>query len=382
MEQFCNVLLNQKDVAAQELLNAIISEESAQLPLEISADERLQILTRKTQGKLLQLSSSLLIKLGPSVKTILTQKNALEHEDELVKIDVPKLDPLQKANIYSRMFFAIVNNDETTSLSCINKRLLGNLTEKEMFMILLYVFITCKRVRNDDIFSLYISGISSVGKSKVIESVILQSCHNFCTSYDRDSGVGRFNTGNKNVLFLHDISVKSLLTADCEKIKALCRAETVSAKTFGSVTMVEPMFVLATSNERLQVHTIAGNSKSWPLKLPSEANLLKKNASQNLVPIQSRFLELYIRKKPIQSEEDLKNSDCFTKRDAILGLYKPVLNIMKKYGPKDFHSVYLYTYTIHSLHKHVGLFENFFNENLSSEIQNVCVKFACPINEK
>ena len=375
MENYCNILLTQRDLASAELLNSIIQEATSQLPSDISADERLDMLTRKTNEALMQLSTSLLLKLGPSVKTILSHQNSIGIDQELVSIKVPLLPIQEKTTIYHRMFFNIVDNVECTSFACVNRNLLGQLSEKEMFILLLFIFINCKRVKYDDLLSLFITGLSSTGKSKIFEQVILKSCHNFVTSSSTDSGVGRFNSSGKNILFLHDISIKSLLGADVEKIKCLCRAELVSAKTFGGVALVHPMFVFATSNERLLDHTIMKSPTSWPLKLPSQAKLMSKKSAPNLLALQNRFLELHIRKKPQQLANDLKHSDGFEKREAILALYKPVLDIMTKYKPDDFHSVHLYTYVLNALGKQCEFYKSIYQENLLPHINTLFQRY-------
>lgn len=151
MENYCNILLTQRDLASAELLNSIIQEATSQLPSDISADERLDMLTRKTNEALMQLSTSLLLKLGPSVKTILSHQNSIGIDQELVSIKVPLLPIQEKTTIYHRMFFNIVDNVECTSFACVNRNLLGQLSEKEMFILLLFIFINCKRVKYDDL---------------------------------------------------------------------------------------------------------------------------------------------------------------------------------------------------------------------------------------
>lgn len=359
VDNICNILLTKRDIASEQLLNIIIREENSTLAQNLSIDERNEILTKKTQQRLLNLSSALLLKLGPSIKSILEQKTALENDSQLVTIVPPLKNPIQQAEIYKRMFLNVLNDVEATSFSCVNKLLLGNICERDLFILNLFTFLTCKRIRGDNVLQIYISGISSSGKSQIFESVIFPLAHNLVTANTSD-GCGRFDTNGKSILFMHDSSIAALLSKDCDKIKAICRGETVTAKKHSTTITLEPLFVFVTSNERLLNHQIVNSKTNWPIKLISDANILHKNKLHHLLPIQNRFLEMHIRKLPHQKEYDLRNSDNFTKQDFILGLYPIVIEIMKKYRTEDFYTPYLYMYVIGGLLKHVDLYASFY----------------------
>lgn len=372
-------ILSKKDLATESLLNCIIQEETEALSKNLSADERQNALIKKTQERLLEISTQLFIKLAPSVKTLFSEAN--QFNSDLVCINIPAMDSKQKALLYLRMFNAIVDCPLTTSFNVINKRHLGNLSAKDLFILTFYAIVHCKRVKYDSLLQLYISGISSCGKSSIFESVILQNCHNFVTSYgSRSSGVGRFNTNNRSILFLHDISIRSLLSStDLETLKAICRAEIVAAKTFGATCIVEPMFVVCTSNERLMKHTVYDTSK-WPILLESDAEQLKKYQSggqkSHLTAVQSRYIECTIFKRPSQLEDDIQSGSGFIKQDCTIGLFRKILDLMSKYNASDFASVYLYNYVIHALLKNASLYMNLFEaDDVLPELNNLCAKY-------
>ena len=380
MDDFCKILLTKKDLAGEQLLAQLMEQESLRLSQDLSADEKKDVLLKNIQQQLLQMSSALLLKLGPNIKTILDQKSTFEQQDELVTISVPSLDRKEKATMYQRMFEAMVNDPSCTSFSCLNKHLLGNISEKDYFILAFYVFVHCKRVRSDDTLSLFISGVSSTGKSRIFESVILRTALNFVTSTEKDSGVGRFASRDRNILFLHDVSSRSLLGADCERLKAITRGECIAAKIFGSTSTVEPLFVLATSNERLLPHIIKDTKLTWPVKLASEVEQFKKPGSKpHIVALQNRFLELHVRKKPVQADYDLKHSDNFTKKDCTIGLYRNILDILHRYCIQDFSSNYLYTYALNSLCKYASLYQSYYNVSPELDLNVVAKKYNCTV---
>ena len=60
-----------------------------------------------------------------------------------------------------------------------------------------------------------------MGKSLLVESVILTTGHQLLSSASSgsgDSGVGRFGCGSKNTIVFHDINIATLVGADVEKV--------------------------------------------------------------------------------------------------------------------------------------------------------------------
>ena len=137
----------------------------------------------------------------------------------------------------------------------------------------------------------------------------------------------------------------------------------------GPLQQWNPFFVLATSNERLLPHIIKATTSTWPVKLASEVEQFKKPGSKpHIVALQNRFLELHVRKKPVQADYDLKHSDNFTKKDCTLGLYRDMLDILHRYGIQDFNSNYLYTYALNSLCKYASMYQSYYNVTPESEL--------------
>lgn len=359
----------------------IFKEESQHLPPNLSKDEQHNLILKRTQMRLLSLSSSLLVKIGPCVKTILAAKGYSELENEYATIQVTSLPPLEKALLYRRMFDRFINAPNSISLACSNHRLLGEIDIKDVFVLTLFCMITCKRVRGDDMLQLFVSGQSSSGKTRLIEAVLMRTAHNLvCSNSSSDAGVGRFEIGDKNILLLHDTSLKSLFGPDCDRLKAMARGETLMAKTHGSVVVVDPAFLFATSNERLFDHLIQQPGK-LPIKLVSHVKETAKLHGEHIRAFRNRFLEFHLRSRPFQEEHDLRASDNFSKEDFILGVYPTILGLMSKYQPHQFHSFYFIAYILSGLHKHAPLVTSVFDsEDHKTTLNQLFSKFSfCPM---
>lgn len=374
-----SAILSNKDVASEELLEAILKEETENLPPYLSADEINDLVLKRTRARLLQISSGLLLKLGPSIKTLVQARADAVADDDYAVVQVTRSDPREKALLYGRMLERTFDAP-CVSFACDNRRLLGELREREVFILTLFATVVCKRAKGDDLLMLFLSGVSSCGKSRLFESPVLRTAHNLCTSANGDAGVGRFNAEGKNTILLHDVNLRSLVGADCEKIKALCRGETVVAKVHSSTAVVDPVFVLATSNQRLFDHIFRPEGK-LPFRLGCDLQLTKRDSPENVKAIRMRFLEMHVRGRPRQDEEDLRRSDNFTRRDFILGTYPLVLNILERHGPEQFHSNYFYEYVISGLAKHASLYgEIFATAQHLHRLTDLSEKYGCPVS--
>ena len=206
---------------------------------------------------------------------------------------------------------------------------------------------------------------------------MLHGGHNFAT----DEGVGRYETGRKNLLLLHDVNIGILYSGrDSDKIKAIARSETVTAKVHSTTTIVSPLFIFCTSNMNLMTHTFrCRNGGMFTKKYESKAELTgqKRCREECLVAIKSRFLELFVRKAPTQDHNDLLHSDNFNRTHFILGAYERILQIMDKYEKKDFHSHHLIHYVASGLCKFSDLFSYVMGKEISQELRGV-VERLCP----
>lgn len=152
------ILLSHKDVATEKLLEHIWLDEQSKLPSHLSSDERNMVLTKQVQARILQLSSTLVLKLMPLAKNVITQKESLQIDAELAKIEVQPMEVKEKSLLYTKMFGNFVDDDVSVSFAANNKRLLGNVTMRDYFCFMIWTFATCQRCKSDDCLMLYVSG--------------------------------------------------------------------------------------------------------------------------------------------------------------------------------------------------------------------------------
>ena len=171
-----------------------------------------------------------------------------------------------------------------------------------------------------------------------------------------DEGVGRFVTGSKNLLLLHDCDLKILYSGgDAPKFKAIARTETVTAKIHSATTNVPPLFIMVTSNQKLLKHVFPGKNNS-PIKEIYESDIAqvvgnKRQHQENANATKMRYLELFIRSPPPLDITQLPTCGTFSRANFIFGVKDRILTILSKYDKGDFHSPFLYLYALSGLFK-------------------------------
>lgn len=368
LEYLKNLVLNKRDLAAEELLQIIINDVLASSPelAHVSSDEKNNLIMKKTFQELHNLSPALTVKITPLIKSVVEKTTHSILDESLATITIKPTDQVQKALIYRRMLGKMINDESVVSFAFTNNRLVNKMAPRDVFLLTLFTFVTCKRSRNDELGQLFISGLSSCGKSTLIESVISASAHQLVTSISKqDPGVGRFNTQGRNVMLLRDCVVSSMLSSDSERLKTICRSEPTVAKIHSSTQTLEPIFLLASSNERLHTHRIAVyNSlpKIYSSHLLEHANN-KKIHIEHVFAIQNRFIEMLIRSKPKQLEEDLNNADGFDRFHFILAVMPIVVNILESTQESHFPSKYLKQYVCAGIQKYLPFYINSFKND-------------------
>ena len=357
-----NTLLTERDLLTEEFLRELINEVSANISVHLTESERTAQITKKVIDRLHNVSSNLVVRLNTLIKTMVEHDSSLLFDDHLACISVPEMSLRDKVNIYCRMFHAFISDPNCVSFSVGNSSSLGNLTCQMMFILTLFSFATCRRVRSDGVLCLIVSGKSSTGKSQLIEAPLLQIAHQLVSSSSNEAGCGRFQVNSKSLILLTDIPILHLFGPDCERFKTIARAEPTTVKIHSAVQVLPPCFLLITTNDRLHDHILPAQNKNCmpeyrksTLHPSSKLPGVKKISPEHLRAVRARFLECHVIKQCQQRLDDLQNSDLFCKQHMVLGLFKDVLNILETKEPNDFVSKYLYHYTINGLEKNASL---------------------------
>lgn len=333
-------------------------------------EEKSMEVYNKVLSQLYSLGSTVAIRFEPLLKATIEHLQKVRAETQFACVYIPPVLGLaEKSLVYRRMFFKIFGDDDVAGFRVASTDYLGQLTKREYFYLLFFTFATCKRVRSDGMLMLYLSGKSSVGKSSIVENALASSAHQLVTSGSSSSGCGRFQVKGKNILMLRDCTIKNLFGADMNTLKLACRGEVFSAKIHSSTEIVQPFFVMASSNERLNKFTFKGKG-NFPEIYDTNADMpgSKRVRKEHVEAMQSRFLEVFVRKRANQTAEDLQESDNFTKVHLILGLFEVCLQIMQSHKPRDFPTKYFYHYVLSGLEKNAQLYTDTFCDDSKTKI--------------
>jgi hypothetical protein len=187
--------------------------------------------------------------------------------------------------------------------------------------------------------------------------------------------VGRYDTGKKNLLLLHDVDLNILISGpDADKIRAITRGETTTAKIHSSVTILPPLFVIITSNGRLLDHRVKEKALVGPhefsvllySKLNASGNGGRKRDEEMVNAIKNRFLECHIRARPANRMDNFKRLGTFQRMHFILAVFPRIVQLLEKYKPSDFYSEALYFYALSGLKLNVDFFDDFYRFTLAT----------------
>jgi hypothetical protein len=191
---------------------------------------------------------------------------------------------------------------------------------------------------------------------------------------------GRFQTGKKNVLLLHDIDLNILVSGkDCDKIKSIARSETTTTKIHSDTLVLPSLWIFASSNMNLNSFTFQNRkgglfSQNYTSKVQMVGQ--KRRHEESLNAVKARFIELFIKKAPKQDPEDLKHTDNFQRDHFILGTYERILTTAESYTKEDFHSAFFTTYLLTALCKFADLYSVVMQDNPTRRIKVLIDRLA------
>ncbi len=237
-------VLNTREVRSDELVAKFVEAVKAQIPPQLLAEEKRETLERAVLAKFSAASSCLHLKLNRLFKSFMTWQEEAEMDGLFYNMLVPQKTQRELSRIYGVMFDTFIDNDRFVSFATGSPRMLGNVAPIDTWFLTFFVFVTCRRIRGDKLLQLGCVGISSCGKSTILEAVIRQTAHELISSMPQsggDGGVGRFEVGKKNMIFLHNMD-----RVDFDKLKAISRAESTAVKIHGHVTNLPPLHLFYT----------------------------------------------------------------------------------------------------------------------------------------
>ena len=357
LEMMKERLLTKREKNEEEFINDLMdSFEKNDFESSASADLSHQERLQQAQRKLADKSLILAHKYSPLLKQYVANKEQKILNEKFAVIKSKKSSMSDMAAKYRHCFHTWVNAKDDVHIKVRDgNEQLGKINVIHAFTLIFYSIITNRRQTGDNLLQLVISGLTSCGKSMLFENPLLEVAHMVTT----EKGVSRFNFDSKSTMLLHDISLINLVkSSDCDRLKAICRGEPVPTKTHGSVQTVPSVFVMITSNQHLFTHafqTLERSRKSFQKVYLTDIKPSKAVHPGDIAAVQTRFVEAFVRSRPIIEEKYLPKSENFERNHVIVGLFEEILEILSLYSKKDFKSEYYYLYPIGGLCKHLTL---------------------------
>lgn len=344
-------LVTQRELLTETFLREII--DSLPAPPNSSAVELAKAWKDEAKRKLNSMSVTLSHRVQPIVQLMLEQKLANSMDKSFLTIQTVEPNMTDMVLKYRRCFNVWVDSGSCVSFKATNTELLGKVNVKDMYILTFFAFLTCKRTKYDNCLQLGLVGCSTSGKSTLFEACLMEGSH----VTTNETGVGRFQVGNKPVLMFHDISIRTLaMSKDTEKIKTIARTEPTVTKIHSTVYTLPPLFLFYSSNERLLSHRFMDapleRSTYYCRLFPSQVIEVGKKrpaSEESLMAVQNRFIEAFVRAPPPMNKADLPQSGSFQRLHAVFGLFPRIIGIMQKQTLSDFYSPVMIQYILHGL---------------------------------
>ena len=253
----------------------------------------------------------------------------------------------------------------------------------DVYFVSTLLFASClKRSKNDSLLVPILSGKSSLGKTKVADPI----CENAKSVAFSQSACGRWKTpNNETCYYLSDIQLKHLFQ-DLKSWKNISRGERTDCKVFAESELVQPKFLLCTSNECfLPGHIFEGRAIA-PVNIPVSGR--NKNPAKEEVELHQTHLEAVrmrmIEFRQCRQAEGIRNlvDLPYENKHAVLGLFGALLHRLRSIkhslaAPSPFFFEYLFAcfykyseeYAMHQTPK-ASSFKDFY-EKLISAIDTV-----------
>jgi len=156
--EFRRLLLNEKEMHSETLVEKVVSFIDKGLSPMLTADERKEELQKKSLAFITELSPSMSIKIAPIIKSYISRQFGSSLEDLLAEVRLPEMSPKQKTLLYARMFGNFMDDPSCIFFAVTNKQLLGNVHPLDVWFLTFFAFVTVRRSRGDNLLMLGLVG--------------------------------------------------------------------------------------------------------------------------------------------------------------------------------------------------------------------------------
>lgn len=162
--EFRNILLNNKEMASEELVERVVAYINQTLSPLLTADERKDELQKKSIAFVQDLSPQMSIKLTPIIKSFIGRQFGAGIDDMLAEVRLPEMSLREKSNMYSRMLDNFLGDSGSVSFALSNRQLLGKISPVDLWFLTFFAFVTARRCRGDNLLMLGCVGtIKTIG---------------------------------------------------------------------------------------------------------------------------------------------------------------------------------------------------------------------------
>ena len=158
LSEFRSLLLNAKEIQSEEMTARVVAYVEKGLPALLTADEKRDLLLKRSLAFVQELSPQLSLKMGPVIRSYVHQIFDTELENLFATIRMPERSARDKALQYRRMFTRFLDDRSCVTFACTNKALLGKLPPRDVWFLTFFAFVTSRRVRGDNLLQLGCSG--------------------------------------------------------------------------------------------------------------------------------------------------------------------------------------------------------------------------------
>ena len=182
------------------------------------------------------------------------------------------------------------------------------------------------------------------------------------------------------MLMFADIPIRTLARAKTrKKLKLLPEQNLQWVKSTAQPLHYHPLLFYS-SNERLMSHRFVNSKVMQPKVYPSQVNEGggKICSNENLLAVQNRFIEAFVRSPPPLDVNDLPRSGRFGRIHGIFGTFDRVIDILQSREPADFFSPMLAHYVLNGLCNNVKEYNKLFGVDLCPTLQLLVKKYIPP----
>lgn len=154
LSKFRAILLNDKELASEDLVQQIVQWVNKGLPDHMTADEKKDTLFKKSMAFVQELSPALAIKTGPIIKSCVAQMFDSQLDHLFAEIKMPEMTVKEKSIMYRRMLGNFLDDAKSVSFAFTNKQLLGRLQPKDLYFLTFFACVTVRRCRGDNLLQL------------------------------------------------------------------------------------------------------------------------------------------------------------------------------------------------------------------------------------